>query len=86
MDLALVRNYVQTLTNGEVCFPGMVSRPWGRDFSRSEQERICQTLLMMYTEHHRILFDLPEPTIKPDNLHWFVMNLGPKVTWLIGNR
>ena len=87
LDLALLKEYVQTLTNGEISFPGTTSRAWGCDFSRSEQQRIGQCLRglarLAPLEQYSPFVNQGNTGIELNTVHWLPVTFWMEVaTWL----
>lgn len=87
LDVILVKEYVQTLTNGEVSFPGVVSRPWGGDFDQSEQAIICQSLhrlcCLAHPKRYSTLIERLKAVTEPDHLPWLPISFWLDIAALI---
>lgn len=88
LNLALLQEYVQTLTNGDVSFPGIRSRPWGHEFSKEERVAVFQSLkIISYLadprKHNYFVEQLGATDESTNNLHWLVANYGHEVSTIM---
>lgn len=90
LNTTLLKEYIQTLTHGEIRFPSVAARPWGCEFSRAEQEVICQSVTMLGSLAHQTryntLIDQIEMGVEPDTVHWLPIEFWADLAELMNEK